>query len=48
MVVVSQSSVFGSIVVDEIANVMEVMPSGGSHDTKLPRRSESNAMSIAS
>ena len=40
MVVVSHSSFFCSIVVDEIANVIEMMPSGGSHDTKRPRQSD--------
>ena len=29
-----------SIVVDSNANVIEVMPSGGSHDTKRPRQSD--------
>lgn len=41
MVVVSHSSLFFcSIVVDSNANVIEVMPSGGSHDTKRPRQSD--------
>ena len=44
MVVVSHSSFFCSIVVDSNANVIEVMPSGGSHDTKRPRQSDGNAV----